>query len=86
MNLLTQEQGAQLKVGDVVNVYWFTPRKPKGEEPPSRDWDGRMEWVETVWRNEVVDKDAWLATHDGWAVSLKGRATMFNTHRMEKIS
>ncbi len=83
MNLLTQEQGARLKVGDKVNVIWFTPRKPKGEEVASRQWEGRTEWMESVWRGEEVAKDAWLSTHDGYAVTLKGRSQIWLASHME---
>lgn len=86
MKLLTQEEGAQLRVGDVVNVYFFTPRKPKGEvEPPSRFHDGRQEWVSEVWRNKKVTKDAWETTQDGYAVALEGSAVPWLTNHMEKV-
>ena len=85
MKLLTQEEGALLKPGDVVNVYWFSPRKPKGEEPPSREWDGRQEWVDTVWRNEVIEEGPWETTQDGLGVKLRGRPLTFCVNRMEKL-
>ena len=85
MNLLTQEEGAALKVGDVVDVAWFTPRKPKGEvEPFSRQWDGRQEWLESVWPNKVVDSEPYLTASDGYAVKLKGNTGFFCVSRMQK--
>ena len=85
MKLLTQEEGAQLKPGDVVNVYWFTPRKPKTEPTPeSREWDGRTEWVENVWREQVVDSEPRMTPSDGWVVKLKRGCLVFCVSRMEK--
>ncbi len=85
MKLLTQEEGARLRPGDKVNVVWFSPRKPKGEEPFSREWDGRQEWVETVWRNEVVDTLPWESTQDGLVVKLGGRMGVYCVNRMETV-
>lgn len=86
MKLLTQEEGAKLRAGDVVNVYWFSPRKPKGEEPPSRQWDGRQEWVSSVDKNQVVKTDARLTANDGWAVTLEGTGPWLRTvAHMEKV-
>lgn len=85
MNLLTQEQGAQLRPGDLVHVCWFSPRKPKGDEPPSRQWDGRQEWLESVWRDQVVATAPVQTVSDGLAVTLEGRGQLYCVSRMEKV-
>ena len=85
MKLLTQEEGAQLKPGDVVDVYWFTPRKTKGEERPSRWYGEREEWIESVDRGRVVSKAAWESTNDGFVVALEGSPlAIYCVNRMEK--
>lgn len=85
MKLLTQEQGAALKAGDSVNVYWFSPRRGKAEpEPPSREWGGRQEWVDEVWANETVDSEPYDSACDGLLVKLKGRTGFFRVDKMEK--
>ena len=86
--LLDQETGKQLKPGDVVDVWWFTPRKPKGQtsEPPSRIFEGRQEWLETVWNKQVVLSAPWESTNDGLVTDLLGRHGIYCVNRMVLIS
>ena len=71
MKLLTQEQGSQLKKGDLVNVVWFSPRKSKDNpEAPSREYGGRAEYMESVWRDCVVMGAPHLTASDGYMVSV----------------
>lgn len=86
MKLLTQEEGSRLEPGDVVNVYWFSPRKPKdGPEPPSREWDGRLEWLSEVWNGEVVASEPRQTANDGVAVVLQRGSNIYCVHRMELV-
>ncbi len=84
MNLLTQEQAKSLKPGDVVLVYWFTPRKPK-ERPdsPTREFGGRTEYMEYVFEH-TVDSYPWESTSDGLVLKLKGQHGVYCVNRMEK--
>lgn len=84
MKLLTQEEGKNLKSGDRVNVHWFTPRCKKGEVPPSRHFDGREEWLESVWLDETVAEAPYLTVSDGWAVKLARRHGFYCVSRLSK--
>lgn len=87
MKLLTQEEAKEkLKPGSVVRVYWFTPRAPKGERVPSRQFDGRQEWVSEVNENRIVDCYPYESTSDGLVVQLRGYMGIYRVDRLELIS
>ncbi len=89
MKLLTPEEGKLLKAGDKVNVYWFSPRAPKGEKVPSIQWDGREVFLESVWRNETIAEAYYADTYEveGPLVKLVGRPHQgFSVKKMELIS
>lgn len=84
MKLLSQKEGAQLKTGDSVNVYWFSPRRSKNSDSvPSRQWEGRQEWVDVVWQGETVKTAPQMTPSDGWAVTLEGKFQLYLTSHME---
>lgn len=85
MNLLTQDEAALLKIGDFVKVYFFQPRKPKVAGIPSRQWEGREEWLESVWEREEVESTPVVTPSYGYTVRLKGRPSIWCTQHMEKL-
>ena len=87
MKLLTQEESKNLKVGQVVNVTWWSPRKDKlRPNAPTREHGGRTEYLESVWENEVVAQTPWLTASDGYGVSLAGRPNaLYLTSKMELV-
>lgn len=88
MKLLTEEQALALKPGDKVNVYWFTPRKPKENPGESLQWDGREVWVDSVWRNEVVGDYVprkHCSEDCGVVVTLERHTLLWNARKMELV-
>lgn len=83
MNLLTQEEGANLKIGNKVKLFWFSPRKPKGEEVPNRFFDGRIEYLDEIWEDKIIDSLPRESASDGLIVKLKGGDVMFCVNRMQ---
>ena len=88
MKLLTQEEALNLRPGDKVNVFFFTPRRPKENPGESLQWDGREVWVECIWCNEEVDDyppRKHCSEDCGVSVKLKNRMPLWNARKMELV-
>ena len=85
MKLISQDEAASLKAGQRVNVYWFSPRAPKGDSVPTREYGGRTEYLESVWKDCVVKDEPYMSASDGWLVLLEGKGNAFCASRMELV-
>jgi hypothetical protein len=66
---MTQEDAALLKDGDLVDVWWFSPRKDKhNPDAKTREYGGRTEYLELVWRNVPVKGEPYMTASDGYLV------------------
>ena len=71
MEFLTQEEAATLKVGELLDVQWFSPRKRK-DVPTlvTREFGGRTEYLDSV-DTVVVNGEPYLTASDGYLIPVR---------------
>lgn len=84
--LLSQEEGATLRAGDVVNWCQFSPRKPKEGEVLTREWGGRTEYLDYKWKNRVLECEPYPSAHDGLVVRFVGCMGAWLVSSLELVS